>query len=141
MTPLGALADRGFADVEHIFNCSVWGSDRATVALALRAAEFLRDSGGRHPLAVASGATPVTMTLSLPRPFAGGERGPSPLAVERADRAARGSKCKGGSKGSWALPNPKGKKLLRPLHLEGAGRTLERLREWGAERPPTGLSA
>ncbi len=41
MTPLGALADRGFADVEHVFNCSVWGSDGATVALALRAAEFL----------------------------------------------------------------------------------------------------
>ncbi len=35
MTPLGALADRGFADVEHIFNCSVWDSDGATVALAL----------------------------------------------------------------------------------------------------------
>ena len=30
------------------------------------------------------------------------------------------------------VAEPEGQEVLRPLHLEGAGRTLERLREWGS---------
>jgi hypothetical protein len=100
----------------------------------LVAAELVQDSGRSAALDVAPTGDPLgdeAVTPSVVRLRRAGPGPASPLSGPTGRPEAPNAREE--AKGSWALPNPLGKKLLRPLHLEEAGRTLERLREWGSE--------